>query len=275
MSVFSISRTRLYVYLGLVAAFLSLVALKGAEHAFMIGQTKAHLSKIISLQEFGDIVRTSTAQSVVVYDLRKNRIVAEKQSRVSMSLASITKIFTSALAYQTVLESYGKNSDATKYFLHAIQGMMAASSNEEAEAVSRVFGETETARVQALNDYTKEYGLTFNNVTGLDLKDIQAVGGTGSAIDVARAIDDIYIKYPEIFDKTIIPYSENTNIIAGKLGLFLAGKTGFTNYSGGNLVVIIQKGLAHKYVIVVLGSTENGRFVDVETIAKALLQLDV
>ena len=55
----------------------------------------------------------------------------------------------------------------------------------------------------------------------------------------------------------------------------MAGKTGFTNLSGGNLMIIMQKGISHKYLILVLGSTENSRFVDVENIADALVQLSL
>lgn len=222
-----------------------------------------------------DVVRQTTAQSVLIYDLKKNELVAGKSMDAEMSLASLTKIFTSALAYETFLKQHARDSKETRAFLERIQLMLTQSSNEEAEAIGLVFGDTRDSAISNLNLYAKPYGLTFKNLSGLDLKDTMEVGGRGVTVDLGRGIRDVYLKYPELFDKTILPYDDNTNLIAGRLDFFLAGKTGLTEYSGGNLAVIIQKGITHKYLVVVLGSTENGRFVDVEHIVKALLQLDL
>ena len=49
----------------------------------------------------------------------------------------------------------------------------------------------------------------------------------------------------------------------------LGGKTGYTNLAGGNLAVIYDAGLNHPIVVVVLGSTLEGRFGDVETLVDA------
>ena len=42
------------------------------------------------------------------------------------------------------------------------------------------------------------------------------------------------------------------------------GKTGLTDLAGGNLAVVFDVGLAHPVVAVVLGSTEYGRFEDMQ-----------
>jgi D-alanyl-D-alanine carboxypeptidase len=210
--------------------------------------------------------------------MKEGTIVASKQPNTLMSLASITKIFTSGLAYETFLKTHDMHDSETRAFLTDIQNMMSASDNQAAEIISHTFGNTEEEILKNLNAYTSTYNLIFKNVTGLDITEngvIVGAGGQGKTVDLVRGIANIYTKYPEIFDKTIIADPENTNLIAGKLDFFVAGKTGFTDYSGGNLAVIVQKGIDHKYLILVLGSTENGRFVDVETIAKALLQLGV
>lgn len=225
--------------------------------------------------ELQNVINSTVAQSVLIYDLKKNELVAGKAMDKEMSLASITKIFTSAMVYENFLRMHSKDNTETQILLERIQLMLARSSNEEAEALGLHVANSPLEAVVRLNEYAKPYGLTFKNLSGLDLKETHEVGGRGVAVDLARGIRDIYFKYPELFDKTILPYDDNTNIIAGKLDFFLAGKTGFTEYSGGNLAVIIQKGITHKYLIIVLGSTENDRFVDVEQIVKALLQLNI
>jgi D-alanyl-D-alanine carboxypeptidase len=42
------------------------------------------------------------------------------------------------------------------------------------------------------------------------------------------------------------------------------GKTGFTDLAGGNLAIVFDVGLAHPVVAVVLGSSEEGRFSDMQ-----------
>ena len=55
---------------------------------------------------------------------------------------------------------------------------------------------------------------------------------------------------------------DNTNKIVDQLSFLNGGKTGFTDLSGGNLFVSIQKGLDRQIFIIVLNSTEKSRFVD-------------
>ena len=219
------------------------------------------------------IVDKTKAKSAIVYDISNKKIIASKNPQYVMSLASITKVFTSAVAYEHMLELYPAQSEKTLTFLRDIQNMMMRSSNEDAEYISTYFGDTEKERLDALHAYVSPYQIYFRNVTGLDIPGV-GVGAYGKTIDVGLAVAGVYKKHPEIFDKTILPLSENTNHVADKLNFFVAGKTGFTNLSGGNLVIIVQKGITHKYMILVLGSTENGRFVDVENIANALVQLN-
>ncbi len=230
--------------------------------------------KTTDMYRLQDVVNKTVAKSVVVYDITNQKLIATKHPEYSMSLASITKVFTSAVAYSDMLKKYPKDSEKMRSFLRDIQGMMMTSSNEEAEYISSYFGENEKQRLDMLHSHVSPYQIHFRNVTGLDIPGV-GVGAYGRTLDVALAISAVYKKYPEIFDKTILPVSENTNHVADKLSFFVAGKTGFTNLSGGNLMIIMQKGISHKYLILVLGSTENSRFVDVENIADALVQLSL
>ena len=49
-----------------------------------------------------------------------------------------------------------------------------------------------------------------------------------------------------------------------------ASKTGYTDMAGGNLGIIVDISVGHPVVIVVLGSTREGRFKDMDTLYKAL-----
>jgi D-alanyl-D-alanine carboxypeptidase len=51
----------------------------------------------------------------------------------------------------------------------------------------------------------------------------------------------------------------------------LLSKTGYTDLAGGNLVVVYDAGINHPIAVVVLGSTENGRFTDVQQLVNATL----
>jgi len=64
----------------------------------------------------------------------------------------------------------------------------------------------------------------------------------------------------------------NTNQLTDDIPLLIGSKTGFTETAGGNLVVAFDAGLAHPVIIVVLGSTPEGRFNDIKTLIDATLQ---
>jgi D-alanyl-D-alanine carboxypeptidase len=64
----------------------------------------------------------------------------------------------------------------------------------------------------------------------------------------------------------------NTNKIIAALPGLRASKTGYTDIADGNLAVVIDAGVNQPYAIVVLGSTESGRFRDVDKLVKALYQ---
>ena len=61
----------------------------------------------------------------------------------------------------------------------------------------------------------------------------------------------------------------NTNRLIYDIPQFLAGKTGFTDIAGGNLAVMADIGVNQPVGIIVLGSSENGRFEDVLKLYRA------
>ena len=263
-----------------VARGVTAPPLRGPEN----GPEKKVLTREESLAVLQNKVTGIRGASAVVIDMHSGEVLAQKNAKTRRSLASLTKVVTATLAYQAY-----KSTSSRAVILPRIQYMMTSSSNEEAQALSSAFANTESGAAAAMTRYTKEYGLSFKNVSGLDIIHTEEItdefGSTtasstrersteGSALGFARFATDAYRKYPEFFDTTIRPRG-NTNIVTNQLNFMLGGKTGFTDLSGGNLMVIVLKGISHPYMIVVLGSTEKGRFVDVENIASALLQLNI
>ncbi len=270
MSLFRPPRVYILLVYMLFIATAGLIGFQTTQSQWYIEKTQ-HLAQKYSLDQ---TIEQSIAKSVIVFDMSKNKIIAAKKRDEVASMASLVKIFTSGLAYKTFLQSHATTSAETRAFLRDIQHMMKISSNEDAERIAFQFGATVPQQLQKMQEYVTPYAITFKNVTGLDVSGGE-VGAYGKASDIALAAVRVYKAYPEIFDTTIVADNENTNDAASDIDFFLAGKTGFTDLTGGNLFVVVQKGITHKYAILILGSTENGRFVDVENIAKALLQLSL
>ena len=62
----------------------------------------------------------------------------------------------------------------------------------------------------------------------------------------------------------------NTNQSIEELFGAEGSKTGFTDIAGGNLGVIVDITVGHPVVLVVLGSSREGRFKDIATLYTAL-----
>jgi D-alanyl-D-alanine carboxypeptidase len=66
--------------------------------------------------------------------------------------------------------------------------------------------------------------------------------------------------------------ARNTNRETGKFPLLLASKTGYTDLAGGNLALAFDAGFNHPIVVVVLGSSYDGRFADAEKLVWSTLE---
>lgn len=115
--------------------------------------------------------------------------------------------------------------------------------------------------------------MNFNNITGLD-ETSSISGGYGSAKDmmkIAKAALDSKIWQlgivREIISREGVRHAlKPTNDLAPELSPLLGSKTGYTDLAGGNLLVIVEYPIGHPLGIVVLGSSEKGRFEDVKKI---------
>lgn len=140
--------------------------------------------------------------------------------------------------------------------------------------------------IDAMNKKTEGLGLRgthFLNESGLDI-DKEISGGYGTARDVAFLMAHVVkIAYKNIESTTlsratmtsldnIRHQATNTNEKINVIPGIIASKTGYTDLAGGNLAIAFDAGLSHPVVVVVLGSTREGRFKDAETLVWAALE---
>ncbi len=177
---------------------------------------------------------------------------------------------------------------------------LTVSSNDGMRAIASVAGavlsstsgtdEYETGRnafIARMNKKAEQLGLTtmsFKNETGLDVN--EALGGAhGSAYDMARLFEYTMSSYPDVIESTrevsfkvssLSKFSHNatnTNPYVSAIPGIIASKTGFTDLSGGNLVIAFNPELKRPIIISVLGSSYEGRFTDTLKLVDATLDL--
>lgn len=174
---------------------------------------------------------------------------------------------------------------------------MTKSSNDAAHAIARnveqafsesnfkdipVFSSEFPKFLYLMNKKAKEIGMEqtyFLNETGLDIsKDVS--GAYGSASDVAKMAKYVMEHYPEIFESTVYDKIEinsldykheviNTNQYTNKMSSLIGSKTGYTALSGGNLVTIFDAGYGRPFIAVIMGSSFEGRFSDMQKLIDA------
>lgn len=219
------------------------------------------------------------AKSGYVLDVFQNKVIFNKNAGEQLPLASLTKIMTAIVAK----EVYNLNNKylTEESFKELTTTMLVESSNDAASIIAKSMEAGGAINfVGLMNKKAGEMGLPktiFSNPTGLDLSST-AAGAYGSAEEVAKLLLYGYKKYPDVFEVT--KYAEvesngqmiaNKNELVKKLPNIVAGKTGLTDLAGGNLAVLFGSG-QQLFAVVVLGSTEQGRFSDVEILINTITQ---
>jgi len=238
-------------------------------------------------------------QAAIVYDLSTGHTLYAQNADRQLPLASLTKLLT-VYAGTTMLgqgaqismssSSLAAEGDNGFYlgetfsFSELARFALVGSSNDAAEAIAE---EVASRRATTLRDslagaagsagLTKTYAV---NGSGLDVS-LAASGGYGSARDMALLAGALVRTSPALAEATTegsvtirsiagdVHTLPNTNQGAGAVPGILLSKTGYTDLAGGNLVVVADVGIGHPVAIVVLGSTREGRFADVNRLLDA------
>src|SRR3989344_5702788 len=225
------------------------------------------------------------AKAAIVFDALENKIIYSLNSEEQLPLASLTKIMTAVIAREILPDYTTITIDSDSIKKEGDSGLRVGQ-NTEGLVNEVVVKEKDFA--SQMNEKARSLGLVqtyFMNETGLDLQ-TQVSGSYGSARDVANLLVYAVEKYPDLFEATRQPVfkvspldgknreAKNTNEAVLKIPGLVASKTGFTDLAGGNLAVLFDVGLGHPIAIVVLGSSEQGRFVDVEKLVSITIGLN-
>lgn len=237
---------------------------------------------------------TIEGKAAIVYDLVTGEVLYEKNSRSQLPLASLTKLLTVYAAAQTLddksvvaisptaLASEGESGlmqGETFAFDDLARFVLVASSNDGAAAIAETAaiaratsGKNLLAGAASAAGLSQTYAL---NGTGLD-ESLSVAGGYGSAHDIAILAGALLKEAPEIASATIersvtirsregaVHTLPSTNPGITRIPNALLSKTGFTDLAGGNLAVVYDAGIGRPVAVVVLGSSYDGRFVDVD-----------
>lgn len=250
------------------------------------------------------------AKSAIVIDLQSGKILFERNPDAQLPLASLTKIplalaVSEVLPPDTPLRISRNITSATglTLFLQGeewlvqdiIDATLVTSSNNGAEFLADAaesgirerfsLAPVENPTLWRMNEIARELGMTqtyFLNVSGLDISTTLA-GSYGSARDVAALFAHASRANASVFSGTARggalltsvngatqTTALNTNESESAIPGLIMGKTGFTDLAGGNLAVVFDVEIGHPVVAVVLGSTEDGRFTDIQTLSDAV-----
>lgn len=232
------------------------------------------------------------AKAVYVYDALNEKTIFEKNSESQLALASLAKLMSAEIAKENIpewqmikvgVEAIREEGDAgftagDEWKINDLLDTMLVSSSNDAAAAIALSKEN---FVSLMNQKSKELNLEqtfFFNPTGLDING-NLSGAYGSAKDVAMLMDYILKKYPALLEATrqesIAENSrnfKNTNKIINEIPNIIASKTGFSDLAGGNLALAVDVDFGHPVIIVVLGSSEEGRFSDAKALHSEVLK---
>lgn len=291
----------IFIIIALIALAASFESLRLEEAAEKLAERREEAMQ----SAFGQI--TLEAKAAYVYDAVEERELYSKNGTLPLPLASLTKLMTSlvvieaspgALTVTIGREALQKEGDTgllaeERWGLPELVGFtLTTSSNDGAFALAAALApylqDTEgnpSTFERAMNGKAKSFGFTsmyFSGSTGLDEGSV--VGGYGSAKDVALLLAYLVGRHPEFLEPTAyetasfasadaLHNAENTNKRVASIPGLIASKTGFTDLAGGNLAIAFEHGPARPIIVVVLGSSQEGRFDDVEKLVKKTIEL--
>lgn len=222
-----------------------------------------------------------TAQSVLMYDLTGNKTIFEKNPRVKLPMASLTKIMTAIIAMENPKsddrylvhdadlvgqDSMGLESGEILSLHELLYGLMLPSGNDAAEVLATNYEKGgRDAFIKAMNDKAKALGLTdtqFSNPSGLQGDGTQYTT-TYDLLVITKYAYDNFSEFVQIVanDTHAIPSTNThkayalvseTNLLTTYPGV-KGVKTGYTPEAGLCLVTYLDYN-GHKIIGILLNS---------------------
>ncbi len=250
------------------------------------------------------------AKSVLIWDMTEGINLFSVNEDLSLPLASITKVMTALVALENsspeteilikadFMNQYGSGGFFVNdrwELLDILDGALTSSNNDAAFAAGSIVGALNFTNsgnhvsgnisfVSEMNRRSLQLGMNqthFLNTTGLDENEFLS-GADGSAYDVLKLFKYVIKNHPELLDSTRessirrsslngnVRVFDNTNRNIHNIPRLIGSKTGFTDLAGGNLTVAYEPVIGKPVIVVVLGSTFNGRFDDMNILIDSI-----
>ncbi len=234
------------------------------------------------------------AKSAIIYDVKSDRNLFEKNINVKLPVASLTKILNAVVVWekfspndQVTVQASAVKVDGEKQDLYLnetlsinnlIQLMLVESSNDAAYALRDYAASQQIDLVKEMNLKVVALGMRdtqFLDVAGLNDSGYSTASDLVKAVRYALRYDAIWNFSRELTatvdssDGKISHVIKNTNQLLGVLSDIIGGKTGYTESALGCIILIVdaapktgdQNG---KIIAIVLGS--HNRFEDMKNL---------
>lgn len=268
--------SKIFFYFLIISFFILLIYTILIYNTQVFAENKKEISQnVIKTQTIK--VEKILAKSFVIYDVNEKKVIRGENESSPLPIASLTKVITVGTFLNTANKNNINIREETK---DKIKRALVQSSNKDADSLGEVYQLSFNQNLlQDSNNLVKNLdanSLRLTNLTGLDNED-ETPSNTGSAEDIAKVFAFMYENYRNVFEYTKFDELEsnrgaiiNTNQKTDSTFGILASKTGFTNSAGGNLAVVVSPEPGKTFVIVVMHSTKEGRFNDVQKLVKLL-----
>ena len=224
-------------------------------------------------------------QAALLLNMSTGKVLYEQRADALIPPASLTKIMTMFLAYDTIRAKRLKENSQITVPAHAahtggstmhlrakervplsqlLTGMAVASGNDAATTVAHAVNPNMGAFVGAMNRKAREIGMratTFKNPTGLPAK-----GQLTTARDMMRLATAYLKRHPQarrVHATRFLQHRNttfaNTNPLLGVVQGVDGLKTGFTAASGYNVIITATRGNTRLMVIILGGKTSAQR----------------
>ncbi len=271
--------SKLFFYLLIVSFFFLLFYMILLYSSQVFAFSEPEQTKNISISPSNEKILKEKilAKSFAIYDVNQEKIIRGQNSNFPLPIASLTKVITVGTFLNTAKNSNINLREETK---EKIKRALVQSSNKDADSLGNIYELSfQKNLLKDSNNLVKKLGtnsIKLTNLTGLDDENDNA-SNIGSAEDIAKVFAYMYENHRNVFEYTKFDELEsengaiiNTNQKTDSTFGILASKTGFTNSAGGNLAVIVSPEPGKTFVIVVMHSTKEGRFADVQKLVKLL-----
>ncbi|NTU69647.1 D-alanyl-D-alanine carboxypeptidase [bacterium] len=235
-----------------------------------------------------------SSRSYLVLDKNTNNILAEKDSDISIPMASLTKIMSAVIVLENTdlentlvvsknaVSAYGEGIDLrageTLTVRDVLYAALLSSSNDACVALAEGVSESEDKFVELMNKKAQDLGLSkthFTNSAGLD--DPKHLSNVKDLARLTRyaLLNETFAEIVSTKEKLITSaeginhYLRNTNKLLGTIEGVFGVKTGLTGEAGECLVTLVEREES-SIIVVTLGSED--RFSDTKNLINWVYQ---